>query len=199
MKVENQKFVDFLIYSERLKTEYRHAHKNDGQRESAAEHSWRLSLMLMLVAPKLQRELDLLKALKMATIHDIIEIDAKDVLVLDHIDNKPRKDFKDKEEKKAINVVHDMLGNDGDETYELWYEYLNAETYEAKVLHVLNMIEGQTQFLSENVKAFSHEEQSSVTKLIAKTKELSKIDPFLESLYEDCGELFRERTRPVNS
>ncbi len=197
MNAENQKFVDFLIYSERLKTEYRHPHKNDGHRESAAEHSWRLSLMLMLVAPKLQRELDLLKAMKMATIHDIIEIDAEDVLVLDHIDNKAKKNFKDQEEKRAMEVVRKMLGEDGQETYDLWYEYLRAESYEAKVLHVLNMIEGQTQFLSETVKKFSHEEQDSVAKLIAKTKELSKIDPYLENLYEDCGDLFRERTRPV--
>jgi len=199
MNAENQKFVDFLIYSERLKTEYRHAHKNDGQRESAAEHSWRLSLMLMLVSPKLQKDLDLLKAMKMATIHDIIEIDAEDVLVLDHIDNKVKKDFKDQEEKKAIEVVRGMLGKDGQETYDLWYEYLIAETYEAKVLHVLNMIEGQTQFLSEKVKKFSLDEQESVAKLIAKTKERSKIDPYLEGLYEDCGELFRERTKPISS
>jgi putative hydrolase of HD superfamily len=91
MKKENQKFVDFLIYSERLKTEYRHAHKSNGQPESAAEHSWRLSLLVMLVAPKLQKELDLLKTLKMATIHDIVEIDAEDIMVLDHINNKSKK------------------------------------------------------------------------------------------------------------
>lgn len=197
MNKDIKQFVDFLIYSEKLKTESRHAHKSDGSYESAAEHSWRLSLLLMLIAPKLQKNIDLLKALKMATIHDIVEIDAEDVLVLDHIDNKSKKDYKDQQEKIAIENVRKMLGTDGDEIYKLWYEYLEAQTYEAKILHVLNMVEGQTQFLSEDVKKFSHDEQDSVKKLIAKTAELSKIDPYLEYIYASCGELFRERTRPV--
>lgn len=197
MNTENQKFIDFLIYSERLKTEHRHASKSDGMRESAAEHSWRLSLMVMLIAPKLQKNIDLLKALKIATIHDLVEIDAEDIVVLDHIDNKAKKNYKDQQEIRAIENIKNMLGDESNEIYELWYEYLRTETYEAKVLHVLNMIEGQTQFLSENVKKFSQAEQESVAKLISKTTELSKIDPYLESLYLDCGDLFRERTRPV--
>jgi putative hydrolase of HD superfamily len=196
MNKENQKFIDFLIYSERLKTEHRHAHKSNGQPESAAEHSWRLSLMVMLIEPKLQKRLDMLKTLKMATIHDIVEIDAEDVLVLEHIDNKEKKNFKDSEEERAMLNIQALLGNDGNEISELWHEYLTAETYEARILHVLNMIEGQTQFLSENVKKFTHAEQDSVAKLISKTAELAKIDPYLEQLYFDCGEIFRERTLP---
>lgn len=196
MDAENKKIIDFLIYSEKLKTELRHASKSDGNRESAAEHSWRLSLLVMLVAPKLSKKIDLLKALKMATIHDIVEIDAEDVVVLDHIDNKAKKDFKDQEEKRAIEKVKGMLGEDGKEIYELWHEYLESETYEAKILHVLNMLEGQTQFLSENVRKFKKDEQETVTKLINKTAELSKIDPYLEQLYSACGQLFFERTKP---
>lgn len=196
MKSEIKNTIDFLIYSEKLKTEKRHAHKSDGCYESAAEHSWRLALLLMLVAPKLKEELDLLKALKMATIHDIVEIDAEDVMVLDHIDNKSRKKFKDNQEKNAIEKVRDKLGTEGQEIYDLWYEYLSATTYEAKVLRVLNMIEGQSQFLSEKTKKFTEAEQEPVNKLIEKTKVLSKIDPFIEELYLSCGDMFRERTGP---
>lgn len=192
-----QKFIDFIIYSEQLKTELRHASKSDSNRESAAEHSWRLALMVMLITPKLNKEIDLLKTLKMAIIHDLIEIEAEDVLVLDHIDNQERKDFKDNEEKKAIEKIKRMLGEDGQEIYQLWYEYLNSESYESKVLRVLNMIEGQMQFLSEDVKKFSMNEQKSVAKLIAKTTELSAIDPFVEELYKSCHQLFKERTKPI--
>lgn len=199
MNYEIQKFISFFVWSEKLKTELRHASKSDRQRESAAEHSWRLSLMLIMIAPKLKKELDLLRTLKMATVHDIVEIDAQDVLVLEHIDNKDKKEFKDNQEKIAIEKVREKLGADGDEIYDLWYEYLKAETYEAKVLRVLNMIEGQMQFLSEDVKRFTSEEQTSVSKLIEKTAELSKIDPFIDEFYADCKVLFRERTVPVGS
>lgn len=196
MSKENQKFIDFLIYSERLKTEHRHAHKSNGQPESAAEHSWRLALVLLMVAPKLQNKIDLLKALKLTIVHDIVEIDAEDIPVLEHIDNSEKKAFKDLEEEKAIQKIHAALGEEGDEITDLWHEYLKSETYEAKIVKVLDKIEGQSQFLSENVKKFSQEEQDSVSKLIAATAELSKIDPYLEQLYLDCGEMFRERARP---
>jgi len=196
MKIENKKFIDFLIYSERLKTEARHAHKSDGQPESTAEHSWRLALILLLVAPKLQKELELLKALKMAIIHDIVEIEAKDIPVLEHIDNNARRALKDAEEAKAIKAIQSILGSEGDEIYALFDEYQAGETYEAKILNVLDKIEGQTQFLSENVKIFSEAEQEPVAKLIKKTAELAKIDPYLEQLHLDYGEILRERTQP---
>lgn len=196
MKNDQEKIVDFLLYSEKLKTELRHASKNDGNRESAAEHSWRLTLFVMLVEPKLKNKIDLLKALKIATIHDIVEIDAKDIPVLEQIDNSNMKNLKDEQEKIAIKKVHRMLGENGDEIYKLWYEYLNQESYEAKVVRALDKIEGQMQFLSEDVKRFSHKEQKSVAKLIELTKELCKVDPYLVKLYESCGEMFRERTKP---
>jgi putative hydrolase of HD superfamily len=196
MKKENKKFIDFLIYSERLKAEYRHAHKSDGKPESSAEHSWRLSLMLLIVAPKLQKELDLLRTLKMAIVHDLVEIEAKDVPVLDHIANHELKALKDTEEEKAIQNIQNMLGEEGDEIHALFDEYHSGKTYEAKILNVLDKIEGQTQFLSEDVKKFSNAEQGPVAKLISKTADLAKIDPYLEQLYLDCGEMFRERTQP---
>lgn len=194
--MDNKVFIDFLVYSEQLKTEYRQAHKSDGKPESSADHSWRLALMLILIAPKLSKPLDIEKALKMAIIHDIVEIEAKDVPVLDHIDNNERKTLKGIDEEKAIQSIHKMLGRDGDDIHDLWDEFENGDTYEAKVVGVLDKIEGQMQFLSENNKKFSIEEQIFVKKLIDKTTELSQVDPYIERLYQDCGEMFKKRTRP---
>lgn len=196
MNSENQKIIDFFLFSEGLKTEHRHAHKSNGQPESSAEHSWRLSLMLILLAPKLQKELDLLKALKMATFHDIVEIEAKDVPILEHINNKEKRDIKDIDEEKAMGNIHKMLSHDGDEVQKLWDEFQLGETYEAKVVHVIDKFESQIQFLSEDVKKFTETEQESVALLIKNTAELSGVDSYLEQLYLDCGELFRKRTQP---
>jgi putative hydrolase of HD superfamily len=192
--MDNKVLIDFLMYSERLKTEYRHAHKSDGKLESTADHSWRLALMLILIAPKLSKPLDIEKALKMAIIHDIVEIEAKDVPILEHIGNDNRKALKNFEEEKAIQNIHKLLGCDGDEIHGLWDEFESGDTYEAKVVGVLDKIEGQMQFLSENNKRFSIKEQIPVKKLIDKTTELSYIDPYIERLYQDCGEMFRKRT-----
>lgn len=50
------------------------------RRENAAEHSWHLSLGLLTIAQELNLQIDLHKALVMALIHDLCEVDAGDTL-----------------------------------------------------------------------------------------------------------------------
>ena len=48
------------------------------RRENSAEHSWHLALGILMLARDLGVEIDLAKALSMALIHDLCEIDAGD-------------------------------------------------------------------------------------------------------------------------
>lgn len=191
---EQKELIDFLIYAEKLKTELRHASRSDNQRESVAEHSWRLALMVMLVHPKLTVRADLLKMMKLAVIHDIIEIDAKDVPVLEQLGNNKVVQAKEEKEREAIEKVKKMLGKDGKEIYDLWFEYENQETNEARVVRALDKVEGQLQFLSDYVREFRTEERDVIEQLFKKTTELCSIDPYLVSLYERCGNDFKKRT-----
>ena len=56
--------LDFLHAIEQLKQELRHSWTSNGRQESVAEHSWRLSLMLVICSPYLDKQIDLLKANK---------------------------------------------------------------------------------------------------------------------------------------
>lgn len=189
MNKEARKIVDFVNYAEKLKVELRHASKSDGQHESVADHSWRLALMLMLVAPKLKIKINLLRALKIAIAHDLVEIESRDVPLLTYINNKHLAKEKERREKKAMTKIKKMLGADGQEFYDLWLEYEKKQTPEAKVIKALDRLEGELQFLTESVTKFSKSESKAIKTLLEETTQLAKIDPFLEAIekvsYED--------------
>ncbi|MCR4277854.1 MAG: HD domain-containing protein [Candidatus Berkelbacteria bacterium] len=177
-----EKIVRFIHYAEKLKTELRHASRSDNNRESVAEHCWRLSLFLVLVVPKLKTKVDFLKVLKMAIVHDLVEIEAKDVPVLQSVNNEQIRKQKFSLELKAMNKIKRMLGDDGKEIYDLWREFEELKTIEAKVVRSLDWLEGQLQFLNENVTTFSSEDTKTIDILLKKTTLLCKVDPLLAQL-----------------
>ena len=65
-----EKEMNFLHLADRLKKEMRHCWNTDGRRESVAEHSWRLPLMVFRYADRLDQPVNISKCLKMALIHD---------------------------------------------------------------------------------------------------------------------------------
>ncbi len=179
---EARRILNFIHYAEGLKTELRRASRSDNMRESVAGHCWRLTLLLILVVPKLKLKVDLLKILKMAIIHDLVEIEAGDTPILESVTNGDRLQLKYQEELAAMTNIKEMLGVEGQEIYDLWVEFEELETNEAKVLRSLDMLEGQLQFLTENVTTFDNDDQEIITALLNKTSDICKIDPFLSEL-----------------
>jgi putative hydrolase of HD superfamily len=191
---QTQKIIDFIRYAEGLKTEMRHATKSNGDKESVADHSWRLCLVLMLAAPKLKLKIDLLKALKMAIVHDIIEIEAKDIPILEQISSSEVSTQKEKNEKLAIENIKSRLGLDGLEIVNLWYEFEESKTNEARVVKALDKLEGQWQFLDDPIRRFTANEQESIEKLFKNTNKLCKVDSFLQNLNQSTLSDMKERT-----
>src|SRR5215210_8963395 len=70
--------LDFLRASERLKTTHRSAYTSEGQQESVAEHTWRLCLMAMVLAPEFPG-IDFEKLVKICIIHDLGEAIGGDI------------------------------------------------------------------------------------------------------------------------
>ena len=177
-----QKIINFIRYAEKLKTELRVASKSDKNRESVADHCWEVSLILVLIVPKLQVEVDFLKIIKMAIIHDLVEIEARDVPILDSISSEEKQAEKKEQEQLAMIKIRKMLGSMGEEIDDLWSEFENQQTNEAKVLKAIDRLEGQMQFLSEDVTKFTVLDSEAIKKLLEETTELSKVDPFIELL-----------------
>lgn len=145
MKIEAQKILKFLHFAENLKKLTRHSWLSDGRQESVAEHTWRISIMFLLVEPHLDIKVDALKTLEMIVIHDIIEVIAGDVWAFDTF-NQETKELKIQKEQAAIEEIKKMLDNEtGDKFHTLWYEFEDKLTNEAKVANALDKLEAQVQ------------------------------------------------------
>ena len=70
--------IDFLRVMERLKDAPRHCWTTGGRRESVAEHSWRVSLMAMLMEDEFPGA-DIGKVIRMCLVHDIGEAVTGDI------------------------------------------------------------------------------------------------------------------------
>lgn len=138
--------LDVLKLAERLKFELRHSYTSSGRQESVAEHTWRMSLMAVLVQPYLEKPVDMARLLKMIIIHDLVEAEAGDMSALDVLRDPSLKPLKQQREIEAIEHLRDTLGNTlGAEIYALWYEFEEKQTYEAKVANAFDKLEVQLQ------------------------------------------------------
>ena len=70
--------LQILAVAEKLKCNTRHCYTSSGRHESVAEHSWRISLMAMLIAPEFP-EADMDKVIRMCLIHDLGEAFTGDI------------------------------------------------------------------------------------------------------------------------
>lgn len=146
METELLKVLEIIKLGEKLKYEMRHSWLSSGRQESVAEHTWRVSLMAMLIEPYLSETVDTSRLLKMIIIHDLVEAEAGDIPAFDSLNNISVKEQKAINEIQAIQKIRDMLGNKlGEDLYNLWFEFENKDTYESKVANALDKLEAQIQ------------------------------------------------------
>lgn len=156
---ELNRFFEILNLSERLKFELRHSWLSSGRQESVAEHTWRLSFMLVLLEPHLSKSISLERVLKMAIIHDLVEAEVGDVPVFDLDDN--RAETKRAMESQAIENIRNTLSNEvGNTIYELWHEFELAESYEAKLVNALDKLECKLQHTEACLSTWNEKEKA---------------------------------------
>ena len=111
--------------------------------ESVADHTWRMSLLIMLLAPK---KLDKTKLLEMNTVHDLGEIGIGDIKW--ETGKKVITDQKIKH-KDEIKVMKKIFGNysQGNKYVELLKEFNEQKTPEAKFLKQIDKLEMAIQAL----------------------------------------------------
>lgn len=145
MKNGLKNVLEVLSLAEKLKYELRHSWLSNGRQESVAEHTWRMSLMVVLLEPYLDKELDTARTLKMVIIHDLVEAEAGDIPVFE-VNTAKARELKQQKERQAIENLRTRLGNGiGQHVYELWHEFEDKLTYESKVANALDKLEVQIQ------------------------------------------------------
>lgn len=146
MTNEDVSLFKFIHFAESLKNENRNGHTSSGRQESVADHTWRVSLMVLVLSRFLDQKICLEKALKIALVHDLAETITGDSPCFLFEGKKDLEEEKKVQELQAMERIKGLLPEEvGAELFELWAEYEAAETYEAKFVKAVDKIEAQMQ------------------------------------------------------
>lgn len=132
MKIEDM--LNFIKEVDLLKKVERQALiHNGGRRENSAEHSWHLAIVALVLQSFAPKDLDINKAIKMAILHDIVEIDAGDTLVYGDLTGK------EVAESAALERLMSLLPNEvSDDLKATWIEFEQGQSAEAKYISAID-------------------------------------------------------------
>ena len=131
-----KKQLDFVLEIDKEKEIYRQTHiKGYKRQENDAEHAWHMAIMIYLLKEYANEEFDVAKAMMMALIHDIVEIDAGDIYAYD---TKNLDTQKEREEKAAERIFGLLPEEQKQELKGLFEEFEACESSEAKFARVMD-------------------------------------------------------------
>jgi putative hydrolase of HD superfamily len=126
--------LSFVQEIDRLKTIERYTLiHNGGRKENSAEHSWHLALTVLAFQALAPSGCDINKAIKMALLHDVVEIDAGDTFIYgDHSAKKS-------EELKAAERIFGLLPHEIEQELKvIWNEFEDGNCVESKFVSALD-------------------------------------------------------------
>lgn len=136
-KIKNQ--IQFVITIDEMKNILRRNLLADGsRRENDAEHSWHLAMMAMILEEYSADKVDIGRVLKIALVHDLVEVYAGDTFAYD------TKGYEDKEEREiqAAEKLFGMLDPaQGAEIRALWDEFEAKSTPEAVYANAIDRLQ----------------------------------------------------------
>ncbi len=129
-----ENLLPFIKEIDRLKTIDRQTPIHVGGRvENTAEHSWHLAMTVMVFEKMSPVKLDINKAVKMALLHDIVEIDAGDVIIYGDQSSKKEKEALARE--RIFGLLPDLIAED---FKAIWNEFEEGQSAEAKYVSAID-------------------------------------------------------------
>lgn len=145
-------YLDILHTAERLKDTPRHCTTSKGRTESVAEHSWRVSLMALLLKNEFP-DADMNKVMNMCLIHDLGECFTGDIPAF----SKTADDRK-KEDQLLKQWLNELPSETSEEFSELYSEMEAQKTQEAKIFKALDKLEALIQHNESPIDTWSANE-----------------------------------------
>ncbi|WP_449401260.1 HD domain-containing protein [Chryseobacterium wanjuense] len=126
-----QKEIDFILAVDALKNvQRRNYNADDSRRENTAEHSWQIIILAQILYPyaKNRADIDLLRVIRMLSIHDLVEIEAGDTFIFD----EAAMVGKFEREKSQLKIFSEFLDEPlRSEFFDLWLEFEEEKTPDA--------------------------------------------------------------------
>ena len=194
--------IQFITEIDKLKNILRQTQLTDRSRqENSAEHSWHIAIMAIILAEYAAPEVDIIKAIKMLLIHDLIEIDAGDTFCYDV---KGNLDKAEREIKAATRIFGLLPTEQAKELRELWEEFEESKTETAKFAIALDRLQPllQNQQNQGGTWKLHGIREHLVRKRMSPVQEASPIlGKLVEEIIADCiaaGYLKQEQLTDVN-
>jgi len=179
-------FIQFMNIMERLKDNTRHSWTSGGRRESVAEHSWRVSLMAMLVKDEFP-EADMDKVIRMCLIHDMGEAVTGDIPTFEKTEN-----HEEMERKALDDLIGTLPAPWPDELRALFAEMEAQETLEAKIYKSLDRMEAIQQHNEANIATWLPLEYD--LNLVYGVQQ-AEFSPYMKNLRAEMLEVTKEKIR----
>lgn len=154
LKLDN--ILKFIQKAEKLKSLMRHSWLSTGRRESVAEHSWRVTLLTMVLAPQMETKIDVGRVVMMLTIHDLAEIEAGD----HHAWRGKLKNKTALERAGLKKLVENLPPIQQKEIFSLWEEYEARKTPEGKFAKAVDKLETIDQHNLADIKTWNKIEKT---------------------------------------
>jgi 5'-deoxynucleotidase YfbR-like HD superfamily hydrolase len=135
--------LDFLRGAESLKTVSRSGYTSAGRPESVAEHTWRLSLMALLLAPQFP-DINFARLIKICIVHDLGEAIGGDIPAPEQARRIAAGAITGKgpnERRDLVTLLQPLAASLREEIITLWDEYEAAESAEARLAKALDKLE----------------------------------------------------------
>ena len=133
----------FLRQTEKLKTTYRSGFTSDGMRESVAEHTWRICMMAVVLAPHFP-DVDFARLVKICIVHDLGEIIGGDIpapVQARRMADGGGATKAEAERHDLLTLVASLPPAVAAHIVALWDEYEAAATPEARLAKALDKLE----------------------------------------------------------
>ena len=126
-----EKEIQFILALDALKkVNRRNFNLDDSRRENTAEHSWQIVVFAQVLLPyaKDKARIDLLRVIRMLSIHDVVEIEAGDTFIFDESAMTGKYDRELQAAKNTFGILDEPLSSD---FLDLWMEFEAEETPDA--------------------------------------------------------------------
>ena len=134
-----KKQIEFIITIDEMKNVLRRNLVADAsRRENDAEHSWHLAVMAMILEEYSADKVDISKVMKIALVHDLVEVYAGDTFAYDVKGNEDKLDREIMAAEKLFGMLKD---GQGDEIRALWDEFEAKETAESKYANAIDRLQ----------------------------------------------------------
>lgn len=135
-----EKEIQFILALDALKkVERRNFNLDDSRRENTAEHSWQIVVFAQVLLPyaKNKDQIDLLRVIRMLSIHDVVEIEAGDTFIFDERAMTGKYERELQAAKKTFGILNEPLSSD---FINLWIEFEAEETPDAIFAYAVDRI-----------------------------------------------------------